>query len=107
MIIHSYSYVGKQAEDFVRSVNADILFFSCHGLDLQGRMSDNAIEEANLRQVMFEHSRKKILLCDSSKIGKTCFYNMGNVAEIDEIISDKALPTAIVERLGTGLKQCD
>ena len=103
MIIHSYSYVGKQAEDFVRSVNADILFFSCHGLDLQGRMSDNAIEEANLRQVMFEHSRKKVLLCDSSKIGKTCFYNMGNVSEIDEIVSDKELPAAILERLGRSL----
>ena len=107
MIIHSYSYVGKQAEDFVRSVNADVLFFSCHGLDLQGRMSDNAIEEANLRQVMFEHSKRKVLLCDSSKIGKTCFYNMGNVADIDEIISDKELPSAIIERLGTGLKPCD
>ena len=92
MIIHSYSYVGKQAEDFVRSINADILFFSCHGLDLKGRMSDNAIEEANLRQVMFEHSRKKVLLCDSSKIGRTCFYNMGNISEIDAIISDCDLP---------------
>ena len=107
MIIHSYSYVGKQAEDFVRSVNADVLFFSCHGLDLQGRMSDNAIEEANLRQVMFEHSKKKILLCDSSKIGKTCFYNMGNVSEIDEIISDKELPMSIVERLGSGVRTSD
>jgi DeoR/GlpR family transcriptional regulator of sugar metabolism len=88
MIIHSFSYVGKQAEDFVRSVNADILFFSCHGLDSKGRMTDNAIEEANIRRVMFEHSNKKILLCDSSKLGKTCFYNMGTVTEIDDVISD-------------------
>ena len=88
MIIHSFSYVGEQAEDFVRNINADILFFSCHGLDDKGRMTDNAIEEANLRKVMFEHSAKKILLCDSSKIGKTYFYNMGNVKDIDAIVSD-------------------
>ena len=104
MIIHSYSYIGKQAEDFVRSMNADILFFSCHGLDLQGRMSDNAIEEASLRQVMFEHSAKKVLLCDSSKIGKTCFYNMGNISQIDKIISDIELPKEILERLGIDLR---
>ena len=91
MIIHSYSYVGEQAEAFVRNINADILFFSCHGLDGQGRMTDNAIEEANLRKVMFSQSAKKVLLCDSSKIGKTYFYNMGNVADIDEIISDVEL----------------
>ncbi len=88
MIIHSYSYVGKQAEDFVRNVNADILFFSCHGLDEKGRMTDNAIEEANIRRVMFEQSAKKILLCDSSKLGKTYFYNMGNISDIDDVISD-------------------
>ena len=104
MIIHSYSYVGKQAEDFVRSVNADILFFSCHGLDLQGRMSDNAIEEASLRQVMFEHSAKRVLLCDGSKIGKTCFYNMGNISQIDRIVSDAELPEEILERLSADLK---
>lgn len=88
MIIHSFSYVGEQAEDFVRNINADVLFFSCHGLDSKGRMTDNAIEEANLRKVMFEHSEKKVLLCDSSKIGKTCFYNMGNISDIDEVVSD-------------------
>lgn len=99
MIIHSYSYVGRQAEEFVRSVNADIVFFSCHGLDLQGRMSDNAIEEADLRRVMLAQSTKKVLLCDSSKIGKSCFYNMGSVEELDEIISDMELPTEILQRM--------
>lgn len=104
MIIHSYSYVGKQAEDFVRGLNADVLFFSCHGLDMQGNMSDNAIEEAALRQVMFERSKKKVLLCDRSKIGRTCFYNMGNVSDVDVIISDRDLPKEILQIMGTRKK---
>ena len=95
MIIHSYSYVGQQAEDFIRNVNADILFFSCHGLDEKGRMTDNAIEEANLRKVMFGQCDKRILLCDSSKFGKTCFYNMGTVKDIHGIISDAEIPESI------------
>ena len=95
MIIHSYSYVGQQAEDFVRNVNADILFFSCHGLDEKGRMTDNAIEEANLRKVMFGQCDKRILLCDGSKFGKTCFYNMGTVKDIHGIISDAEIPESI------------
>ena len=97
MIIHSYSYVGEQAETFIRNFIADILFFSCHGLDEYGRMTDNAIEEANLRKVMFEHSKRKILLCDSSKVGKTCFYNMGNICDIDGIISETDLPESIMD----------
>ena len=102
MLIHSFSYVGEQAEDFVRNLNADLLFFSCHGLTDQGRMTDRAIEEANLRKVMFASCKKKILLCDSSKFGKTCFYNMGHVNEIDGIISEQELPHAIAELVGRG-----
>ena len=95
MLIHSFSYVGEQAERFVRHINADLLFFSCHGLSDSGQMTERAIEEADLRRAMFTACKKKILLCDSSKFGKTCFYNMGSVSEIDGIISEKPLPTEI------------
>ncbi len=97
MLIHSFSYVGEQAEDFVRHINADLLFFSCHGLTDDGRMTDRAIEEANLRKVMFRSCKKKILLCDSSKFGKTCLYNMGDIRDIDGIITEDRLPSAIRE----------
>ena len=88
MITHSFSYVGKQAEEFVRQFNADIFFFSCHGLTLDGRMTDVSIDEANLRRVMMQYSAKKVLLCDSGKIGKTYLYNQGDAHEVDEIISN-------------------
>lgn len=95
MLIHSFSYVGEQAESFVKNINADILFFSCHGLTEDGYMTDPSIEEANLRKVMFRYCKKKILLCDSSKFDRTCFYNIGHVGEIDDIISEAPLPEYI------------
>jgi DeoR/GlpR family transcriptional regulator of sugar metabolism len=94
MITRSFCYVGEQAESFVRTVNADLFFFSCHGLSETGQMTDRAIEEANLRKVMFSSCRKKILLCDSSKFGKTYFYNMGNLSEIDDLITEGEIPKA-------------
>lgn len=94
MIVHSFSYVGEQAEDFVRRLNADLLFFSCRGVSETGMMTDQAIEEANLRRAMFAAAKKRVLLCDGSKFGKTCLYNMGHVREVDEVISDAPLPTA-------------
>lgn len=92
MLIHSFSYVGEQAESFIRNLNADILFFSCRGLSDNGYMTDLSIEEANLRKVMFQYSRQKVLLCDSSKFGHTYFYNIGHVSDIDAIISEAPLP---------------
>lgn len=101
MIIHSFSYIGEQAEQFVRHINADLLFFSCNGLSDDGQMTERKLEEASMRRVMFERCRKKILLLDSSKFGKTAFYNMGSVSEIDAIVSDVPLPTRIAEMVGT------
>ena len=99
MLIHSFSYVGKQAEDFVRQLNADLLFFSCHGVTDTGEMTDPAIEEANLRKAMFDACKKKILLCDSSKFGKTCLYNMGHIRQVDGIISEKPLPPHLAQMM--------
>ena len=102
MRIHSFSYIGKQAEEFVENINADILFFSCHGLSEDGRMTDIAIEEANLRKAIFRSCKKKVLLCDSSKFGKTCFYNMGTVKDIDVIITEGEIPEDILEIMNMG-----
>ena len=97
MLIHSFSYVGEHAERFVSNINADLLFFSCRGLSEDGYLTDIAIEEANLRRAMFKNSKKKILLCDSSKFGKRFFYNMGELSEIDEVISDEPLPKSLLK----------
>lgn len=99
MRTNSFSYIGKEAEDAVRKYNADICFFSCHGLSEDGRMSDPSVEECHLRQVMLRQSRKKFLLCDSSKLSKTYFYDMGSVDTLDGVISDAPLPAEILNRL--------
>ena len=99
MRTNSFSYIGKEAEDAVRRYNADVVFLSCHGLSLSGMMSDPSVEECHLRQVMMEKARQKYLLCDSSKLDRTYFYDMGNVAMLDGIISDKPLPPSIIQLL--------
>lgn len=99
MRTNSFSYIGKEAEDAVRKYNADILFFSCHGLSLNGMMSDPSVEECHLRQVMLEKAQKKYLLCDNSKIEHTYFYDMGNISMLDGVISDKPLPVSIAQLL--------
>ncbi len=88
MILNSFSYVGKEAEEYVRIFNADLLFFSCRGLTEDGKMTDVSAEEMNVRKAMIEQSKRKILLCDDTKIGNSYFYNLGNAHDIDAIISN-------------------
>lgn len=88
MITRSFCYVGRQAEDFVSGFNADILFFSCHGLNDNGVATDLSSDEVSLRRIMMRQSKKKILLCDKSKLGKTYMYNLCSADDVDEIITE-------------------
>lgn len=99
MRTNSFSYIGKEAEDAVRKYNADVMFFSCHGLSENGMMSDPSVEECHLRRVMFQKCRKKYLLCDSSKFNKVYFYDMGDVSELDGVISECPLPESVAAKL--------
>lgn len=106
MVVNSFSFVGAEAEHFVSTVSADILFFSCRGLTDMGEMTDRATGEAALRRKMFERCRRLVLLCDSTKLGQTCFYSMGDVADIDDVITEGALPESIASRVGKRRTPC-
>ena len=89
MLIHSFSYIGEQTKRFLNDINADILFFSSRGIAADGRISDQSVEETDVRREMFLHAKKKYFLCDSSKFGKSYFYNLCSLSDIDGIISDQ------------------
>jgi len=91
-ISNLFSYVGSEAERTIRNYTADIAFFSCKGLSLDGKATDTSIEENNIRKAMIENSAKKVLLCDSSKINKVYLHILCSVDDVDEIICEAPLP---------------
>lgn len=99
MIDNSYSFIGRHAESLIEQVNADILFFSCRGVSHDGVMSDTSMEESILRQTMFRHAKRKVLLCASSKIGREFFFTLGTIDELDDVICETDLPEAWQRRL--------
>ena len=85
---NSSAYVGDFAADFVRNFNADIMFFSSRGVSESGQITDASREETYIRQVMLQQSRKHIFLCDHNKIGQVYCYNLCNVSQLDDYITD-------------------
>lgn len=88
MITKSYSYIGSHAEACIRGINADVVFFSCRGLSEDGEMTDISIDEINIRKLMIERAKTKILLCDSSKFAKQYVYSLGKTENITAVISE-------------------
>ena len=88
MITRSLSYIGEEAESAVKRYNADVVFFSCRGLSADGKLTDNSIEENSLRKVMLRHGKKRVFLCDSSKLGHVYLNNLCHLSDVDEMICE-------------------
>ncbi len=88
----NHDFSGPSAENYLRSVSADIAFFSSQGISEDGEITDVSESETSIRRVMLSRARKKIFLCDSSKIGVRKVFSVCHKEDIDGIICDKKLP---------------
>ena len=87
-----HAFVGSAAERYVQGVNADIFFFSSSALSNEGEISDVSEVETALRRVMLTRARRRVFLCDSSKLGDRRTFVVCNKDDVTDIICDKKLP---------------
>lgn len=80
---------GSFAENMASSIHADFFFFSTLALSKNGIISDDSESENKLRKIMFANSDKRILLCDSKKLGHTSIFSFCNVSELDYLVCDE------------------
>ena len=57
-----------------------------------GEISDASEEECSLRKVMMSRAKKKIFLCDASKLGLKRTFTLCNKDDIDVMICDRPFP---------------
>ena len=88
----NHAFVGPAAERFIGSVCADILFFSSQAISLDGEISDVSEEETALRRVMLSRAKKKVFLCDGSKIGASRDFTLCTKDDVDVILCNVPLP---------------
>lgn len=91
--------VGHYADALIRSVHADISFFSAQSIDKQGEIYDCFEEENVLRQSMIKNSTKKVFLCDNTKFCKISPFRLCNADDVDYIISDHFPPNCFDTKL--------
>ena len=85
-------FLGPYAERFIRSVNADKLFFSCKGLSTDGVLTDVSEDEVSMRMSMIARAGQQYGLCDSSKLGVTNAFTICHAGDITDILCDMPLP---------------
>lgn len=98
-ILNNSSIVGSEALRAIRNFRADIVFFSCVGYSLTGGAMDALQDNAAVKREMIANARKRILLCDSTKMGQEYFCKICDTDEIDLIITDSEPPAEMGKAL--------
>lgn len=93
----SMSYVGRAAENAIKSYYANKLFFSCKGFSPKRGMTDSNEQESEIRKAMLECSEKVIFLCDHTKFDKVGYVNTAKLDDIHVIITDAPFPVEWTE----------
>ena len=84
--------VGPAAENYLRSVSADLLFFSSQAITEDGEITDSSEDETALRRIMIERSARQYFLCDDSKLGARRMFSVCHTDEITGVICNAPLP---------------
>ncbi len=78
--------VGRETENFLRSINTDIAFLSCDGFSDDGMITVNDDSNVEIVKIAFRNSAKKIILAHHSKLGSKYRHNICHESEADEVI---------------------
>ncbi len=84
----SLSVVGKYSGMILRDCSFSKFFIGVDGIDFDFGFSTTDLREAELNRLMMKAAQKTIVLADSSKFGRRGFAKIGDLEEIDLIITD-------------------
>jgi len=88
---------GESAVQFIKQFKMDIGIIGISGIDLDGTLLDFDFREVHVARTIIENSRKVFLVADHSKFGRNAMVKLGNISEIDTLITDKKPPKQLME----------
>ncbi len=87
--------VGELAARFVSAFKFDYAVIGCSALDHDGDILDYDMQEVVVSQSALNQARATVLVCDQSKLTRAAPARIGSVSELDQIVTDCALPDVV------------
>jgi len=88
--------VGSWAAERIEQLNVDLLFLGTDGVDTKGLTNDN-VQQGELKKRMIERSNRVVLVADSSKFEETYFFRFAEPADLDAVLTGGTVPERIRE----------
>ena len=95
----SLSLVGPSAEKTIRAFHVDYAVCSSKGVDITRGITDSNEKDSEIKRAIFDSATRKVLAIDSSKFDKISFVRVGDISDVDVIVTDKQPSPRWVEHL--------
>lgn len=92
---HNSGIIGPSAASFVADFRADYLVTSVGAIESDGALMEFDVNEANVVKTMMAHARNILLVADHTKYHASAAVEIGNVAQVTALFTDKLPPAAL------------
>jgi DeoR/GlpR family transcriptional regulator of sugar metabolism len=93
------SMIGHVAERTLSEFHADKAFIGVGGLTPEAGLTEFNLEDALTKRQFLGNARRRIVVADSSKLGRTAFAYVGPLSIVDEVVTDKGVPDEFLQVL--------
>ncbi|GAA1809371.1 DeoR/GlpR family DNA-binding transcription regulator [Nesterenkonia flava] len=91
--------VGAQTATALQRRRADVVFLGTNGVDSTFGLSTPDTAEAAVKTALLEAGRQRVVLADSSKLGRTSLVQFARLEDIDVLITDAAPQGSLAQAL--------
>lgn len=84
--------VGSSAEEFIDNFKVDYAIIGCSAIDNEGELFDFDLKEVRVTRAIIAHARSVILVTDSLKFERRAPIRIGDLSDIETLVTDAGIP---------------
>jgi DeoR family glycerol-3-phosphate regulon repressor len=89
--------VGEAAVEFIRQFRVDVAVIGTSAIDQDGILLDFDYREVSVAKAIMAGARRSILAADSMKFARAAPVRIGQISDVDVLVTDKLPPEAIIQ----------
>jgi len=93
------SMVGHLAQRAFSELHVDKAFIGVGGLNIQHGLTEYNVDDTLVKRPLFETAKKRIVVADRTKLGRTTFSKIAAIEAMDLLVTDARAPANLLHAL--------
>lgn len=94
-----HSLVNPYGRFILEKIHADLVFIGANGIEFKHGLTNVNIAEAEIKSFFIQAARRRVVVCDSSKVGNVALAKITGLDQVDLLITDDQADPEEVTRL--------